>query len=171
MKNICTPSAIVLLQYIMPLVSSKDIRPGTQLPQYYQSWRLGHEIKHGSPAEYCRPQKEFQWVHLYFFTQRRGRSSTISQLYGGWFSQERRPEIKFLYQGLKHIAQPEDRMPISMQMLRHLGCSIMQGFPNVNSVEPPMAQKKQRKTVTSQTRLMITTNWQFSWKHNAVKYL
>jgi hypothetical protein len=34
-----------------------------------------------------------------------------------------------------------------------------------------MAPQKQRKTVTSQTQLMITTKRQFSWKHNAVEYL
>jgi hypothetical protein len=44
MNNLCTLSAIVLLQDLMPLVSSKDIRPGTQLTQYYQSRWLGHEI-------------------------------------------------------------------------------------------------------------------------------
>ncbi len=70
MNNICICNTIVLLQDIMPLVSSMDICPGTWLTQYYQSWRLGHEIKHNSPAEYCRPQKRFQWDHLLFFTQR-----------------------------------------------------------------------------------------------------
>ncbi len=90
---------------------------------------------------------------------------------GGWFSQERRPKIKILFQGLKHTAQPKDRMPISMQMLSYLSSSIMQGFPDVNSVEPPLAPQKQSRTITFQMWLMITTNWQFSWKHNAVKYL
>jgi hypothetical protein len=116
-------------------------------------------------------KKGFQWDHLLFFTKWCRRSSTISHLQEGWFSHERRPEIKFLYQGLKRTVQPEDGMPISMQMLRHLGSSIMQGFPNVNSVEPPMAPQKQRRMVTSQMQLIITTNWQFLWKQNAVKYL
>jgi hypothetical protein len=41
----------------------------------------------------------------------------------------------------------------------------MQGIANVVSVEPPMAPQKQRRTV------MMITKQQFSWKHNAVKYL
>ncbi len=164
-------SAIVLLQDIMPLVSSKDICPEIQLTQYYLSCRLGHKIKHNSPEEFCRPQKEFQWDHFYFFTQRHGRSLTISQPHRGWFSQDRTPMIKFFYQGLKRTAQPEDGMPISTQLLRHLGRSIMQGFTNVNSVEPPTAPQKQRRMVTSQMGLMITTKLQFSWEHNAVEYL
>jgi hypothetical protein len=43
MNNICTCSAIVILQDAMPLVPLMDILPGTQPTQYYQSWRLGHE--------------------------------------------------------------------------------------------------------------------------------
>ncbi len=89
------------------------------------------------------------------------RSSTISQLLGGWFSQESRPEIKFLYQGLKCTAQPKVGTPISVQMLSHLGSSIMQGIANVNSVEPPIAPQKQRKTVTSQMWLITTTKSSF----------
>ncbi len=115
--------------------------------------------------------KGFQWDRLWLFTKWCERSLTISQPQERWFSQECRPEIKFLYQGLKRTVQPENGMPISMQKLSHLGSSIMQGFPDVNSIEPPLALQKQRRTVTSQTWLIITTNWQFSWKHNTVKYL
>ncbi len=67
----------------------------------------------------------------------------------------------FYTKGLKCKMQPKDGMPISMQMLRHLGSSIMQGFPNINSVEPPTAPQKQRRRVSSQTQLMITTKIQF----------
>ncbi len=41
--------------------------------------------------------------------------------------------------------QPKDGMPTSMQMLRHLGSSIMQGFPNLNSVEPPISSAKTKE--------------------------
>ncbi len=116
-------------------------------------------------------KKGFQGDHLYFFIQRHGRSLTISQLHGGWFSQEHRPETKFLHQGLKRTAHPKDRTPISMQMmLSYLSGSIVQGIVNVISVEPPMAPQKQRKTVTSQMQLMITTKRQLSWKPKAVEY-
>ncbi len=54
----------------------------------------------------------------------------------------RRPEIKFLYQGLKRTAQVENGTPISTQILRHLGSSITQGFPHVNSVELPNSPLK-----------------------------
>jgi hypothetical protein len=59
MNNICMHSAIVLLQDVMPPMSSNDICPGTRHTQYYQSWQPGHETTYNSPAEYCRPQK---WV-------------------------------------------------------------------------------------------------------------
>ncbi len=144
-----------------PPVSSKDICPGTGSTQYYQSWGLAMIKNITAQRNTVGQKKGFQGDHIYFLTQRHGRSLTISQLYRGWFSQERRPEIQFLYQGLKCTAQPEDETLISMQMLRHLGSSIMQGSPNVKSVEPPMAPQKQWKMVTSQTQLMITTKRSF----------
>ncbi len=146
MNNLCTHSAIVLLQDLMPLMSSKHIRPGTQLTQYYQSWWLGHEITLIAQWNTVGHKKGFPKRPLLFLHPKTGRSLTISQLHGGWFSQERRPEIKFYTKGLKHTAQKKG-MPISMQMMRHLGSSIMQRFPNVNSVEPPLAPQKQRRTV------------------------
>ncbi len=171
MNNPCTCSAIVLLQDLLPLMSSKDIRPGTWLTQYYQSWWLGYEITLTAQQNTVGHKKGFPKRPLIFLHPKAWRSLTISQLHGGWFLQKRRPEIKFYTKGSKCTAQPKDGMPISTQTLRHLGSSIMQGFPNVNSVEPPLALQKQRRTVTSQMQLMITTNWQFSWKHNAAKYL
>ncbi len=98
MNNFCTCSAMVLLWDLMPLMSSKVIYPGTRLTQYYQSWRLGHEIKHNSPAEHCRPQKRVSKETTYISFPKAWRSLTISNLHRGWFPQERRPEIMFLYQ-------------------------------------------------------------------------
>ncbi len=51
-----------------------------------------------SPAEYCRPPKRVSKETTYISSPTDWRSLTISQPHGGWFSQERRPEIKFLYQ-------------------------------------------------------------------------
>jgi hypothetical protein len=51
-----------------------------------------------SPAEYCRPQKKVSKETTYILSPKDWRSFTISQPNGGWFSQEHRPEIKFLYQ-------------------------------------------------------------------------
>ncbi len=137
--------AIVLFQEILPLVSSIYIHPGTWPTQYYQSWRLGHE-PNDSPAEYCWPQKGFQWDHLQFFTQRSERSLTISQLHGGWFSQQRRPEIKFLYQGLKRTVQPKLGCPYQYRWCWVTSVApLMQGIANVIDVEPPMAPQKLRK--------------------------
>jgi hypothetical protein len=70
MNNLCTCSTIVLLQDLMPLVTSKDIRPGTWLTQYYQSWWLGHEITLTAQQNIVGHKKGFQRDHLYFFTQR-----------------------------------------------------------------------------------------------------
>ncbi len=97
MNNLCTRRAIVLLQDLMPLVFSKDIRPGTWLAQYYQSWQLGHEITLTAQQNTKGHKKGFPKRPLIFLHPKNGRSSTISQLHRGWFSQERRPEIKFLY--------------------------------------------------------------------------
>jgi hypothetical protein len=97
MNNLCTRSAIVLLQDLMPLVTSKDIRPGTWLTQYSQSWWLGHEI---TLTALCNTvgHKRVSKETTYISSPKDWRSSTISQPHGGWFSQEHRPEIKFLYQ-------------------------------------------------------------------------
>jgi hypothetical protein len=100
------------------------------------------------------------------FTWRSERSSTISQLDQGWFSQELGPEIKSTHQGLKRTAQPKKMgWPYP-----HIWCwvtlvtPLMQGIANVNSVEPPLAPRKQRIKTTPQTWLMITTERQYFMK-------
>jgi hypothetical protein len=61
-----------------------------------------------SPAEYCGPQKGFPKRPLIFLHPKTGRSLTISQLHGGWFSQECRLEIKFFYHKVEvHSATKE----------------------------------------------------------------
>ncbi len=102
MNNICTCSATVLLQDLMPLVTSKDICPETQLTQYYQSWWLGHETTLTAQQNTVGHRKKGSkgTTHI---SSSNWRSSTISQLNGGWFSQERRPEIKFLYQRVEAL--------------------------------------------------------------------
>ena len=105
--------------------------------QYYQSWRLGHEITLTAQRNTVGHKKGFPKNHLYSFTQRR--SSTISQLYRGWFSQECRPEIKFLYQRVEvhsatkwwdaHI-HANDETPWYLHYVR---------IPQCESVELPLA--------------------------------
>ncbi len=97
-----------------------------------------------SPVEYCRPQKRVSKETTYISSPKGVEEAWQS---ANFTSQEHRPEIKFYTKGLKCTAQPKNGAPISMQMMRHLGSSIMQGFPNVNSVEPPLALQNQRRTV------------------------
>ncbi len=100
------------------------------------------------------------------FTWRSEKSSTISQLKQGWFSQELRPEIKSTHQGLKRTVQkkilgwPYPRTWCWVTSVTPL----VQGNATVNSVEPPLASQKQMINTTSQTRLMITTERQFFMK-------
>ncbi len=101
------------------------------------------------------------------FTWRSERSLTVSQLNQGWFSQELWPEIKSTYQGLKRTAQPKKKMgwPYPRKWCWvTLVTPLMQGNANVNSVEPPLAPRKQRIKTTSQMQLMITTERHFFMK-------
>ncbi len=123
-----------------------------------------------SPAEYCKPQKRVSKETTYISSPKGMEEAWQSASFTGVDSHKSVGlRYSFCTKGLK--TQPKNGMPISTQIMRNLSGSIMQGLPNVNRVEPSMALQKQRRTVTSQTWLMITTNWQFSWKHNAVKYL
>jgi hypothetical protein len=88
MNNICTCSAMVLLQDLMPPMSSKDICPETQLTQYYQSWWLGHEITLTAQQNTVGYKKGFPKRPLIFLHPKTGRSMKISKPQGGWFSQE-----------------------------------------------------------------------------------
>jgi hypothetical protein len=161
MDNICTKSTIGLLHDVMPPVYSKDICPGTRHTQCYKSLKPDHETAYNSPVEYCRPKKVFSMRPLITLPPKTWKKLDKQPTAGKLILTWRRPEIKILYQRLKCKVQPEDRTPLSTQMLRHFDSSIMQGFPNLNSVEPPTALQKQMRTFTSQTWLMITTNWQF----------
>jgi hypothetical protein len=145
MNDLCTRSTIVLLQDLMPLVTSKDICPGTWLVQYNQSWWLGHETTLTAQQNSIGHRKSVSKGTTRIFSSSWG-SLTISQPNGGRFSQERRPEIKFYTKGLKRTAQPKNGMPASTQKMRQLGISIMWGLPNVNSVEPPLAPQILRRT-------------------------
>ncbi len=147
MNNLCTCSTIVLLQDLMPLMSSKNIRRGTRLTQNYQKLMAWPWNKSNSPVEYCRPQIRVSKETTYISSPKDWRSSTISQPHGGWFSQEHRAEIKFLYQRVEaHSATKEQDAHIHTNdetpwYLHHVK------IPNVNSVEPPLALQKQRRTV------------------------
>ncbi len=147
MSNLCTRSAIVLILDVVPLVSSKDICPGIQLTQYYQSWWLGHEITLTVQQITVGHKKGFPKRSLLFLHPKTGISLTISQFHGGWFSQEHRPEIKVSYQRVEAHSATRKGTHIFTQMMRHLVSSIMEGFPNVNSVEPRLAPQKKRRTV------------------------
>ncbi len=100
------------------------------------------------------------------FTWKSERSSTISQLNQGWFSQELGPEIKSIHQGLKRTAQPKKMGWPYPRILCWVTSvtPLMQGNANVNSVKPPLAPQKQGIKTTSQTQLMITTKRQYFMK-------
>ncbi len=160
MNNLCTRSAIVLLQDLMPLVSSKDICPGTWLTQYCQSWQLGHEITLTAQQNTVGHKKGFPKRPLIFLHPKTERSSTISQLHGGWFSQERRPE--------QH--NQRTRCPYPRKWWDTSVSPLCKGSP-MWIVLSHHWLRKNRGEQSSQMQLMITTNWPFSWKHNAVEYL
>ncbi len=99
------------------------------------------------------------------------RSLTISQPHGGWFSQVRRPEIKFLYQRVEaHSATKKPGCPYPCKRWDTLVSPLCKDSP-MWIVLSHNWLRKNRGEWSSQMRLMITTSWQFSWKHNAVKYL
>ncbi len=169
MNNLCTCSAIVLLQDLMPLVSSKDIHPGTRLTQYYQSWWLGHEIALTAQRNTVGHKKGFPKRPLIFFHPKPGRSSTIGQLYGGWFSQERRSETKFLYQRVEAHSTTTGR-PYPHKWWDTLIAPLCKDSPMWIVLSHHWLYKN-RGDRSSQMGLMITTNRQFLWKHNTVEYL
>ncbi len=147
---------IVILQDSMPPMLSMDILPGTQPTQYYKklkAWPLNITAQQNTVGH---KQKVLMRP---IFTWRSERSSTVSQLNQGWFSQELGPDIKSTYQGLKRTAQPKKMWwpYLCIWYWVTLVTHLMQGNANVNSVEPPLAPRKQRIKTTSQTQLMITT--------------
>jgi hypothetical protein len=150
MNNLCTSSAIVLLQDLMPLVSTKDICPGTRLTQYYQSWWLGHEINLTAQQNTVGHKKGLPKKPLIFLHPKTQRSLTISQLCRGWFSQERRPKIKFLYQRVEaHSATKERDAHIYSNDETPWYLHFVKIPHNVNSVEPPLTPQKQSRTAIS----------------------
>ncbi len=170
MNNLCTCSAIALLD-LMPLVISKDICPGTQLTQYYPSWWLGHEIILTAQQNTVGHKKRVSNETTYISSPKDWRSSTISQPHGGWFSQERRPEIKFLYQRVEvHSATKIPECPYPHKQWDTLVSPLCKDFWMWIVLSHHWLCKNRGKW-SSQMRLMITTSWQFSWKHNAVEYL
>ena len=163
--------AIVLLQDLMPLVTSKDIPPGTWLTQYYQSWWLGHEITLTAQRNTAGHKKRVSNETTYISSPKDWRSSTISQPHGGWFSWERRPEIKFLYQWVEaHSATKKPGCPYPRKQWDTLVSPLCKDFP-MWIVLSHHWLRKNRGEQSSQTQLVITTSWQFSWKHNTVEYL
>ncbi len=124
-----------------------------------------------SPAEYCRPQKRVSKETTYMSSSKNWRSSTISQPNGGWFSQERRPEIKFLIPK-SWSAQRNQRMecPYPHKRWDNLVSQLCKDSPMWIVLSHHWLCKN-RGERSSQMRLMITTNWRFSWKHIAVEYL
>ncbi len=171
MNNRCTCSAIILLQNSMPLVSSKDICPGTWLTQYYQKLMVLPWNESNSPVEYCRLQKRVSKETTYISSPKDWRSSTISQSHRGWFSQERRPEIKFLYQRAEaHSTTKEQDAHIHANNESPLLAPLCKDSPMWILFSHHWLRKN-RGERSSQTQLITTTNWHFSWKHNAVKNL
>ncbi len=143
MNNMCMCSAIVLLQDVMPLVSSMDICPGTQPTQYYQSWRLGYETKHNSPEEYCRPQTRFPTNSLPKGVKEAWQLANFTEV-DSHKVVECRPEIKFYTKGWcaqrnQKLGHPYPRRQCWVTLV----APLMQGIPNVISVEPLMALQKQ----------------------------
>ncbi len=171
MSTLFTCSAIVLLQDLMPLVTSKDVRPGTRLTQYYQSWWLGHAITLTAQRKTVVHKKRVSNETSYISSPKDWRSSTISQPHGGWFSQEHRPEIKFLQQRDEaHSATKKPGCPHPRKQWDTLVSPLCKDFPMCIVLSHHWLRKNIGEWA-SQTRLMITTSWQFSWKHNTVEYL
>ncbi len=158
MNNLCTHSAIVLLQYLMLLETSNDIRPGTRLKQYYQSWWLGHEITLTAQRNTVGHKKRVSNETKYISSPKDWRSLTISQPHGGWFSQERRPEIKFLYQRVEaHNATKIPGCPYPCKQWDTLVSPLCKDSP-MWIVLSHHWLRKSRGERSSQTRLMITTS-------------
>ncbi len=125
-----------------------------------------------SPAEYCRPQKRVSKENTYISSPTDWRSSTISQPQRGWFSQERRPEIKFLYQRVEvhRASYQRTECPYPRKWWDSFICPLYNDSLMWIVLSHDWLHKN-RGEWSSQTQLMITTNCQFSWKHNAVEYL
>jgi hypothetical protein len=154
-------SATCVLQGYLPRNTTHTVLPKLM------AWPWNNS---NSPAEYCRLQKGFPKRPLIFLHPKTGRSSTISQLHGGWFSQEHRPEIKFYTKELKCTAQPEKGHPYPRKWWDTLVAPLCKDSPMWIVLSHHWLCKN-RGEWSSQMQLMIPTNWQFSQKHNAVQYL
>jgi hypothetical protein len=126
-----------------------------------QRWWLGHEITLPAQQNTVGHKKGFPKRPLIFLHPKTGRSLTISQLNGGWFSQERRPEIKFFI--------PKGW---STQRNQRTGCPYPRKW--WDTLVAPLCKdslmwivlshhwlRKNRGEQSSQTQLMMTTNWHF----------
>ncbi len=108
--------------------------------QWYLSRNTAHTVlpklmvwpwnNSNSPVEYCRPQKRFSNETTYISSPKVWRSSIISQPHRGWFSQERRPEIKCLYQRVEvHVATKKLRCPYPRKQWDTLVSPLCKDFP------------------------------------------
>ncbi len=126
---------------------------------------------YNSPAEYCRLQKGLPKRPLIILHPKCGRSLTYSHFHGGWFSQERRPEIKLNNKGWSAWRNQKTGRLYPRKCWVTLVALWCKDSLMWIVLSHHWLCKKQRLMVTVQTQLMITTNWAFSWKHNAVEYL
>ncbi len=122
-----------------------------------------------SPAEYCRPQKKgFPKGPLIFLhpTEEAPQSANLTEID---FHKSVGLRLSFYTKGLKCTAQPKNGMPIPTQKRDNLVSQLSEVSP-MWIVLSHHWHHKNREERSSQMRLMITTNWRFSWKQNTVKY-
>ncbi len=121
-----------------------------------------------SPAEYCSDKRVSKGTT--YISSFNWRSSTISQPNGCWFSQERRPEIKFLLKkGWSTQRNQRMECPYPHKRWDNLVSQLWEVSPTWIVLSHHWHHKNWGER-SSQKQLMITTNWWFSWQQNTVKY-
>ncbi len=168
MNNLCTRSAIVLLQDLMPLTTSKDIHPGTWLTQYYQSWWLGHEITLTAQWNTVGHKKRFPKRPLIFFHPKTEEACQSANLTG--VDSHKAWDKVFIPNGWSTQCKQRTGCPYPRKWWGTLVSPLCKDSP-MWIVLSHHWLRKNRGERSPQTQLMKTTNWQFLWKHNAVEYL
>jgi hypothetical protein len=169
MNNLCTRSAIVLLQDLMPLMTSKDICPGTRLTHYYQSWWLGHEITLTAQRNTVDHKKGFPKNPHIFLHPKTAEARQSANLMGVDSHKSIGLRWSFIPNGWNAQRNQRTGCPYQRKWWDTLVSPLCKDFP-MWMVLSHYWLRKNRGERPPQTQLMMTTNWRFSWKHNAVEY-
>ncbi len=140
------------------------------LTQYYLSWWLGHEITLTAQQNTIGHKKGFPKRPSYFFTKRLKKLDNQLTSRGLILTRAKAWDKVFIPKGWSAQRNQRTGCPYPRKWWDTLVSPLCKDSPMWIVLSHHWLCKN-RGEWSSQTWLMITPNWQFSWKHKAVKYL